>query len=45
MLLRTDLDAVFYRFMADSRSTTKEELLKFIGDYLDAANASSEGYF
>ncbi|MBS1706985.1 MAG: exosortase-associated EpsI family protein [Armatimonadetes bacterium] len=36
---------VFYRFMVNSPNTTEDEFKKFIGDYLDAAKASSNDYF
>lgn len=40
-----DIDGVFYRVFPTNETTTEEELKKFIGDWLDAANESSKGYF
>ncbi len=45
LLNRTNTDGVFYRFIPQSANVTKDQLLKFIGDYLDAAHESSKGYF
>lgn len=39
------LNGVFYRFIPEYSGATKEQLAKFIGEYLDAAAATSNGYF
>jgi hypothetical protein len=41
----TDLECVFYRFIPMRAETTKEELMRFMGSYLEEAEKSSEGYF
>lgn len=38
-------ESVFYRFIPQEASTTKEQLLAFVRDYLDASNAPTHGYF
>lgn len=38
-------DGVFYRFIPLYRDASKEDLVTFIGEYMDAANESSGGYF
>ena len=40
-----DQDTVFYRIISGHPSATREELLKFVADYLDAAHDSSGGFF
>ena len=39
------VDGVFYRFIGEDAQTSKEELLKFIGNYLDASAKHGTGYF
>lgn len=41
----SDLDGAFYRFIPKERNPDVEKLKQFIGEYLDAANESSDGYF
>jgi hypothetical protein len=45
----TDLDGVFYRFIPNyeikDQTQLTRELKAFIAEYLDAANAASDGYF
>lgn len=38
-------DAVFYRFMPEYPDATKEDLIQFAGEFMDAAGKSSENYF
>ncbi|MBN9503886.1 MAG: hypothetical protein BGO01_07000 [Armatimonadetes bacterium 55-13] len=38
-------DAVFYRFMAQHEGANEQDLIKFAGDFLDAAKPVSDGYF
>lgn len=38
-------DAVFYRFMPMYEGATEEEVVEFVGQYMEAAGKSSEGYF
>jgi hypothetical protein len=38
-------DGVFYRIIAMNPDTSEADLLKFVGNFVDAANASSKGYF
>ncbi len=38
-------DGVFYRFIAEDPSSTKEDLVKFIATYLDASAVKTAGYF
>lgn len=45
LMNRTNTDGVFYRFIPQQDKVTKEELLDFIGKFLDAANESSNGYY
>lgn len=44
-----DLDGVFYRFIpmyeSEDQMKVKNDLKKFIAEFLDAANESSQGYF
>lgn len=40
-----DMNTVFYRFTSQHPGATKEELLKFVGDYLDTAYNTSNHYF
>ncbi|RYG25083.1 exosortase-associated EpsI family protein [bacterium] len=44
-LRKPNLDGVFYRVIGLSKDTTEAETLKFVGEFLDAANESSKGYF
>jgi hypothetical protein len=38
-------DAVFYRFMPMYEGATKEEVIQFAGNYMDAAGKTSNNYF
>jgi hypothetical protein len=38
-------DAVFYRFMPQFEGATKEDIVKFAGDFMDAAGKTSDNYF
>lgn len=38
-------EGVFYRFIALSSSATEDDLKKYVGQFLDASDKSSEGYF
>jgi len=40
-----DIDGVFYRVIPDYDGATKDALKTFIANYLDAAKATSNGYF
>jgi hypothetical protein len=40
-----DQNTVFYRFITEDPHATKEELLQFVADYMDAANDASGGFF
>lgn len=42
---KPNLDSVFYRIIPTSERVSERELLDFAGNFLDAANASSQGYF
>lgn len=39
------LNGVFYRFIPEYSGATKEQLARFIGEYLDAAAVTSQNYF
>jgi hypothetical protein len=41
----TNTDGVFYRFITPSEPDAKDKLIKFVSQYVDAANQSSGGYF
>lgn len=41
----SNAESVFYRFIPSESSTTKEQLVAFVKDYLDASNAPTHGYF
>jgi len=38
-------EGVFYRFMTNAQTTNEEKFLKFIGEYMDAAHKSSNGFY
>ena len=40
-----DAEGVFYRFIPTDSKTTKEEMVAFVRDYLDASDAPTHGYF
>jgi len=40
-----NLQGVFYRFIPLHSRATKEDLVKFIGEYLDVAHETSDGFF
>ena len=40
-----DQEGVFYRFIALSPGTSTDDLLKFVGEYLDESGKTSDGYF
>jgi hypothetical protein len=40
-----NLDSVFYRFIPQHPGATKEELIKFIQDYMKEAKATSDGFY
>jgi hypothetical protein len=42
---KKDIDGVFYRIIPNNEHTTEEQLLKFVADYLEESNRTSEGYF
>ncbi|MCX7799023.1 MAG: EpsI family protein [Fimbriimonadales bacterium] len=42
---RRAVDGVFYRFIPLHPNPSREALISFVGEFLDAANASSDGYF
>lgn len=45
MKLNTDLDSAFYRFIPLHDGATKEQLAKFMGEYMDATAKSSDQIF
>ncbi len=45
VLGRDNVDGVFYRFIPLNPETTIDQLKTFVADYLEAAKASSDGYF
>jgi hypothetical protein len=40
-----NIDGVFYRIIPLNRGTTDEELARFVGQFLDEAKVTSDGYF
>ena len=40
-----DVEGVFYRVIPQNEYITEEQMKKFIGEYLEASKASSDGYF
>ncbi len=38
-------EGVFYRFMTNAQTTDEAKFMKFIGEYMDAANQSSKGFY
>ena len=40
-----DIEGVFYRIIPVNEHITEEQMKKFIGEYLEASKASSDGYF
>lgn len=40
-----DQEGVFYRFIALSPGTSTDDLLKFVGEYLDESGKTSDGFF
>jgi hypothetical protein len=45
LLTGKQMDGVFYRIIPLDQRTTKEELLAFVGQFVDQANTYSNGYF
>ncbi len=45
LLQKPDLHGVFYRFIPRSGVVNEKDLLKFAGEFIDAAHESSKGYF
>lgn len=40
-----DQNTVFYRVISEGENETKEQFLRFVGDFMDAAHESSGGFF
>ena len=40
-----DVEGVFYRIIPQNEHITEDQMKKFIGEYLEASKASSDGYF